>query len=345
MPNTSISFVVAAYNIEKYIDACMASVLEAATTGDEIIVVNDGSTDHTSQRIATHQGSSVPVHVVNKKNGGLSSARNAGLAAATKPYILFVDGDDVINPATMHALRAPLSQHQPDILVTDHHNWLNDGAGPIEPSLPRSHQPGTLTHDPLRQLSETLDDCIPCVWARIFRRDLFQALGSPPFPEWSMYDDLPTTPHLVAAAKTMLYLPQPLMKYRCRPGSLTKSRTERSCTDMVKATTHAAKSIRRLAYDAELETTCDVFIARKFLEAIRQSREVPKPTLDFYRSMTLEASSALSNRKLALLLRLRRSTRKSDKSVMIHIGMAMLSGNLYASSQALIGKYKSRRHQ
>lgn len=91
-----ISVIIPAYNIENYIERCLKSVCEQTYTNLEIIVVDDGSKDHTGKiidRMAKKDTRIIPVH---KKNAGVSAARNTGLDWATGDYIGFVDGDDII---------------------------------------------------------------------------------------------------------------------------------------------------------------------------------------------------------------------------------------------------------
>lgn len=88
------SIIVPIYNIERYIEKCIDSILSQTFTDFEIILVDDGSKDKSSEicdRIADKNNN---VKVIHKKNGGLSAARNTGLKEATGQYVIFVDGDD-----------------------------------------------------------------------------------------------------------------------------------------------------------------------------------------------------------------------------------------------------------
>lgn len=88
-----VSIIVAVYNVEKYLDKCLKSIIGQNYKNVEIIVVNDGATDGSYKIIQKYQ-ENPNVIIVNKPNGGLSDARNAGLKIASGEYILFVDGDD-----------------------------------------------------------------------------------------------------------------------------------------------------------------------------------------------------------------------------------------------------------
>lgn len=92
-----ISVIIPCYNVEQYIDRCMESVLNQTYQNLEIILVDDGSTDSTSAICDKYSAIDQRVQVIHKKNGGLSSARNAGMNTATGTYIGFVDSDDWID--------------------------------------------------------------------------------------------------------------------------------------------------------------------------------------------------------------------------------------------------------
>lgn len=339
----SVSFVIAAYNIERYIAECLHSVLASLEQDDEVIVVNDGSTDGTlriaQELLAGHASASI----LTKPNGGLSSARNAGLAAASKTYVLFLDGDDALHSATVARARPLLQEAAADIIVFDYQEWLNDGAGPFVPSRPRSHVPAKLSRVKADNLRQTLEDCIPCVWTRFFKRTLFEHLPPSPFPEWLMYDDLPTTPKLVACASSMLYIPEPLVNYRIRPGSLTKQRTARSCTDMIKAALEAASAISALPSDPGLRTSADLLVARKMLDAIKQCRELRPPTRAVYDDIVDQALPTLSANHAALAAWLQASGKPSDRTLANHLKWLTLWRWAYVSGQLLVGKVKAMR--
>ncbi|SEC07344.1 glycosyltransferase [Paenibacillus sp. GP183] len=93
----SISVVVPMYKVEKWISACLESILNQSFTDFELILVNDGSPDRCGEIADDYAMQYLKIKVIHKQNGGLSSARNAGIDAATGKYIVFVDSDDQIS--------------------------------------------------------------------------------------------------------------------------------------------------------------------------------------------------------------------------------------------------------
>ncbi len=96
--NSLVSIIIPAYNVAPYIAQCLESVIAQTYPHIEIIVVDDGSTDETHAIAQTYAQKDRRIRIVQKQNGGLSSARNAGLKAATGDYLVLFDSDDLMIP-------------------------------------------------------------------------------------------------------------------------------------------------------------------------------------------------------------------------------------------------------
>lgn len=92
-----ISIIVPVYKVEKYLDRCVESIINQSYTNIEIILVDDGSPDKCPELCDEWVKKDARVHVIHKNNGGVSSARNAGIIKATGKYITFIDSDDKVN--------------------------------------------------------------------------------------------------------------------------------------------------------------------------------------------------------------------------------------------------------
>ena len=95
--NEKISVIVPVYNVKLYLHKCVDSILNQTYQNIEVLLIDDGSTDGSSDICDSYTEKDSRIKVVHKKNGGLSSARNTGLDMATGEYILFVDSDDYID--------------------------------------------------------------------------------------------------------------------------------------------------------------------------------------------------------------------------------------------------------
>lgn len=112
MKDILVSVIVPAYNIEPYIGRCLDSILNQSYQSLEIIVVDDGSKDETGKIIDQYAGKDSRIVPIHKENGGVSSARLAGISRATGSYIAFVDGDDYLEPEMYeHLLNNALKYH------------------------------------------------------------------------------------------------------------------------------------------------------------------------------------------------------------------------------------------
>lgn len=96
MKNSLISIIVPIYNSEKYLEECLESIINQNYTNFELILINDGSNDNSTNICEAYKKIDSRITVIHKENGGVSSARNYGLKIATGEYICFIDSDDYI---------------------------------------------------------------------------------------------------------------------------------------------------------------------------------------------------------------------------------------------------------
>lgn len=111
-----ISIIVPVYNVQKYLDKCIESILVQTYSHLEIILIDDGSTDESGRICDYYGGIDNRIIVIHKENGGLSSARNAGLDVATGDYIGFVDSDDFIEPSMYEKMFLLLKKEECDVV-------------------------------------------------------------------------------------------------------------------------------------------------------------------------------------------------------------------------------------
>jgi glycosyltransferase involved in cell wall biosynthesis len=105
-----ISVIVPIFNVEAYLRPCIESILASTYTTLQIILVNDGSTDHSGEICDEYTRKDTRIEVIHQKNAGLSPARNSGMKAAKGKYISFIDGDDYIHPQMYEVLLEALQE-------------------------------------------------------------------------------------------------------------------------------------------------------------------------------------------------------------------------------------------
>ncbi|MGN0314992.1 MAG: glycosyltransferase [Fusicatenibacter sp.] len=111
MVSKMVSIIVPVYNIEKYLDDCIDSILKQVYQKIEVVLVDDGSDDGSSEKCDEWKKRDGRIKVIHQNNQGLSAARNAGIKEAEGEYILFVDGDDVIHPQMVELLFDTVIKH------------------------------------------------------------------------------------------------------------------------------------------------------------------------------------------------------------------------------------------
>ena len=104
LKSPKISIIIPVYNVEKYIEKALESVLAQTFTDYEVIMVNDGSTDGSLSILRTYEKKYDNFHLIDLCHGGLSKARSAGVNAATGEYIAFLDSDDFLAPNFLEVL-------------------------------------------------------------------------------------------------------------------------------------------------------------------------------------------------------------------------------------------------
>jgi len=125
-----VSVIVPCYKHAKYLREAMDSVLEQSYPVHELIVVNDGSPDNTSEVVKEYMSTHAHVKLVEKTNGGLASARNAGIAVATGDYIMCLDADDIL---TKDAIKEHVKLMDDKSVVTCGLMWFGNAVGTFRP--------------------------------------------------------------------------------------------------------------------------------------------------------------------------------------------------------------------
>lgn len=128
--NPKISVIVPVYRAESYLEACIDSVLRQSFSDFELILVEDGSPDRSGEMCDSYCQKDARVQVIHKKNGGVSSARNAGLDQARGDYVVFVDSDDYLGEAYLEELYAhrQASAEETTLVISDYQPFSPSGA-------------------------------------------------------------------------------------------------------------------------------------------------------------------------------------------------------------------------
>lgn len=125
--SVSVSIIVPCYNVAAYLDQCMESLAGQSMEDIEIICVNDGSSDHTAEILREWRDRDGRVRVIDRKNSGVSAARNSGMEEAAGKYIGFVDPDDVVERNMFRRLFDAAVEKDADVAVCGYHEFCDRG--------------------------------------------------------------------------------------------------------------------------------------------------------------------------------------------------------------------------
>lgn len=215
--NSKISIIVPVYNVEHELSRCVDSILNQSYTNIEVILVDDGSTDRCPSICDAFVMKDRRVRVIHKPNGGLSSARNAGLREASGEWILYVDSDDYILNDSCERLIAVGAKYDCDIVSADAIREFNGG---------REYMVHGFLADgkcyPSRDfIIKTVKPCewYAPAWLNLYKRS-FLIENNLFFVEGLLHEDMEMQPRVFLAAKTVAYCAYPFYRYVDRASSI-----------------------------------------------------------------------------------------------------------------------------
>ena len=222
--NKTISVIIPAYNVESLIEKCVTSVAEQDYPSDllQIIVVDDGSTDRTGARADELSKKYANVQVLHKKNGGSSSARNAGLLAATGEYVGFVDSDDYISSAMYSALVRAAEVNHADMVQISRDEIAEDGTALPDVVTPPDRETIISSDEQLKSLLMHTGDASFCT--KLTKRSLFTE--DMKFPEGELNEDFYLMIHMLEKIDKLVILPYQYYHVFYRSGSNSRKNKE-----------------------------------------------------------------------------------------------------------------------
>lgn len=217
-----ISVVVPVYNVEKYLDDCVESIVNQTYKELEIILVDDGSPDRCPEMCDAWAKKDSRIKVIHKKNGGGAQARNVGLDIAAGEYIAFVDSDDIIHPEMYSTLYSFLIENNCDIVECSYTTEL-----PLEENA--SNKLITIL-DQKSTLWENINGkyCVQLIWNKLYKRE---TVGKIRFTIGKLIDDEFFTYKVLGNSNKTAVIDSKLYFYRQQEGSVM----------------HRAYSLKRLA--------------------------------------------------------------------------------------------------
>jgi glycosyltransferase involved in cell wall biosynthesis len=265
---TKVSIIVPVYNVEVYLRRCIDSILAQKFRDYELILVNDGSTDGGGKLCDEYALQYSNVRVIHKPNGGLSSARNAGLEVADGEYFAFVDSDDFIHPEMIGTLHELARAHSSDVVMC---HYVRTSEEQVSHELGSaaakfSHFTNVQAIDKLLRVDEdhqygkTKGLHWVLSWNKLYKRHLFDDLR---YKDGVLFEDVHIIHRLLYKCSKITYIQQPLYYYYQRPGSIVNSAFTMRKADKVYALEDRAIFLRSVGeaqlYRRALKTYLEVF--------------------------------------------------------------------------------------
>lgn len=211
-----VSVIIPVYNVKEYLQRCIGSVLRQTYTDIEVILVDDGSTDGSGKLCDELRLEDGRIRVIHKPNGGLSSARNAGIEAASGDWLTFVDSDDSLHPdslrlllsdALVHNVKMAMGAHKRTSQPTDQETAQNDNIPQvivIETAIPRMLRGEWIS-----------------AWAKLYHRSLWENVR---FPEGLNNEDYAILIRIFEQCEQVTYRKDVVYYYYIHEGSICRSK-------------------------------------------------------------------------------------------------------------------------
>ncbi|MCR4888556.1 MAG: glycosyltransferase [Ruminococcus sp.] len=226
-----ISVIVPVYNMEKYLNKCVNSILEQTYKNLEIILVDDGSKDSSGDMLDDLGKKDARIKVIHKPNGGLSDARNAGLDIMTGRYLTFVDSDDHIEKDYVERLYTALKKNDADISAGGIRLVFEDDEAEDTAELSGENSEATFTrYEAVRRaLKMSINQG---AWGKLYKSELFSSIR---YPKGKIYEDIAIWYRLLISSDKVTVFDHKIYNYLIRSGSIMRSEFNGKQLDEIEA--------------------------------------------------------------------------------------------------------------
>lgn len=235
MPRVSV--IVPVYNMQPYIHRCVDSILCQTERNIEIILVNDGSSDLSGIICDAYAKKDNRVRVIHKENGGLSSARNAGIDIARGDFIGFVDSDDYIDENMYECMLSASDRYQAPLVVAGRYDHSNDA---VQTALTLQSEMEMTSRDAIERLL-TWNGIDSSACDKVFSYDLFSSIR---FPEGKYNEDIFVMTDIIMKAEKIVHIGEPKYHYVHREDSITTAAFTPEKMDLLDATEHVSGLVK-----------------------------------------------------------------------------------------------------
>lgn len=229
MQGPLISVIVPIYKIDKYLGICIESLLNQTYKNMEIILVDDGSPDRCPEICDLYASKDSRIKVIHKQNGGLVSARKAGIIAATGSFIGYVDGDDWVGPGFYHSLFCSISESDADIAIAGFSRDLFSSTKNILNAIPSGVYEGKTLDDVKCKMISDGDfyrhGITTYLWNKLFKREIIIQYQLQMDERITIGEDAATTYLAIMKSHKIVISDNCAYHYRQREDSMLKTAT------------------------------------------------------------------------------------------------------------------------
>lgn len=286
MNKSLVSVIIPVYNIEKYIDACIQSIINQTYKNIEVIIVDDGSTDNSGKLVDIWEAEDKRIKVIHKENKGLSAARNTAMKACTGEYLIFVDGDDMIASDMIETMLKALKRNDTDCVFCQY-EIINANEKEFHSIKEVDDDQGFIVDTEeaqLRLLNHI--DTVSVIWNGFYKTELIKDLM---FEVGKKNEDVMWRYLAVDKCKTIGYISDRLYGYRMREDSLMHQKFSLKDFDNLEGTVKRADYIMNRYDDlrdtalTQIVSDCTIYYvkAKKLLKG--KEKKEALDIIKFYR--------------------------------------------------------------
>lgn len=213
-----VSIIIPVYNVRNYLKDCIDSVINQTYKNIEILLIDDGSVDGSSEICDEYKTLDSRIVVIHKKNGGLSDARNVGIDLCKGDYIYFLDSDDYLEKDAIEILLNSCEYFGKQIALTNYRMFIGEIVE--EKNIEKKYE-----YEELSTMDSIKTMLLPgkydhCACAKMYDRKLWDSIR---FPKGKLYEDLYTIYDIFQISNGCVYCDFPKYNYRTRPDSIMNS--------------------------------------------------------------------------------------------------------------------------
>lgn len=227
-----ISVIIPVYNVEKYLNKCVNSILKQTYCNLEIVLVDDGSTDNCSIICDDLAKIDRRIKVIHQKNSGLSAARNSGINIAKGEYLCFIDSDDYVEEKYIELLYLAIKKANADMSICEFYD-IDDKNNIIVDKHKNKLKNCTYTGLQILMSFYKIHKLVYIVaWNKLYKKDLFHNLR---YKEGKIHEDEFIIHRLLFKSKKVVCIEEPLYYYLRRSNSIMGSRFNLNHLDYIEA--------------------------------------------------------------------------------------------------------------